>query len=149
MADGEPTKRRRTAAQLERQEKHFNMSVLDGLTYREIKAKTGASLETIVADIREEALRRADELGDRRESEKARSVAFYESIKVKALRKSELNDKILEKILAGEGGKVSDRSLEAALKAQERIDKIQGVDAPTKVDLGLQQLIDAINSDAD
>ncbi|MDB5069607.1 MAG: hypothetical protein JWM87_718 [Candidatus Eremiobacteraeota bacterium] len=141
---GQP--RARTAQQLERQEKAFLASVIDGKSVREIAAELGVDKDTVVSDIRHEEQRRADENAERREADKARSIAFYETVARRALRRAEISDEILEQIRDGAEceKKVSDRSFDAALKARERIDKLIGLDAPTKVDLGLQQLMDAL-----
>ncbi|MGD0052333.1 MAG: hypothetical protein ABSD03_11040 [Vulcanimicrobiaceae bacterium] len=122
------------------------MHVLDGKTIREIKAETGAALETIVADIRFEELRRADELAERREGEKARAIAYYENIGRRALQRAEIADDILEQIRNGAEceKKVNDRSFEAAIKARERIDKLLGLDAPTKGDAAIEKLVEAL-----
>ena len=46
--------------------------------------------------------------------------------------------------LAKDGGKVVDHTLDAMLKARERIDKILGIDAPTRIDIGLTSLLEAL-----
>lgn len=142
-----PTPRARTPQQLARQERAFAMSVLGGQSVRDIAAALGIDKDTAAADIRHEEQRRADELGVRRENEKARSVAFYESVADLALKRAAVSDEILVQIRDGTEceKKVSDRSYGDAIKARERIDKILGVDAPTRVDLGLQQLLDALD----
>lgn len=135
------TTRTRTPQQLERQEKAFHYSVVDGKTYREIALLLGCDKDTVTKDIRAEQERRSEEIAERREVEKARAVAFYERVIGKAMVKSD----ILDGLLLTPGSKVNDHSLEAAIKARERIDKVLGIDAPTKIDLGVQTLLDALD----
>ena len=120
------------------------MLSIDGMSLRQIAVELKIDKDTANRYVNAEAERRAEELGERRETEKARAVSFYTGVIVRALKKSDLNDQITEKILNGEDMKVTDRSLDAALKARERIDKILGVDAATKIDTGLQALIEAL-----
>lgn len=125
--------RARTAQQLARQERVFELSVLEGKTYREIMAELGIASDTLVDDMRYEEARRADELAARRETALARSVAFYDTVKKKALNRAD------NPLMPGDSGRYAD-----ALKAQERIDKLQGLDAPTRVDVGVVGLLAAI-----
>jgi len=161
-------KNRRTAKQLERQEKVFLLN-LQGISTRELARDFKCSQNTILADLRHEELRRSDELASRREGETARSVAMYQDVIRRALAKSDMYDAILASSMAkadkaaaeygdedparerrgktdyqAAGIHVTDRSLDAVLKAQERIDKIRGIDAPTKVEVGVQGLIEAL-----
>lgn len=160
-------KNRRTQHQLERQEKVF-MLHLQGITTRALAKQFNCSQPTILSDLRAEETRRSAELGERREAETAAAIAVYRDIYRRALAKSDMYDEVLasamerveliekgaEEDSLGEkrrkvdyqaaGIHVTDRSLDAALKAQERIDKIRGIDAPTKVELGVVGLIDAL-----
>ena len=141
-----PRKRGRTPAQLDRQSEIFDMSVCELLSYRQIIAAfkergESLSMDTVVADIRHEEQRRADELGARRETEKARSVAFYESVQREGMRLAKKSDDAFMQPLA--------RGLDSAVKARERIDKILGLDAPTKVELGIQSLLESLDVPAD
>lgn len=156
------TPRARTPQQLARQARAFQMSVVEDKSIREIAADLGVDKDTINSDIRHEGERRAAELADQRDVEKARSIAVYRHVIKLALAKGERYDQVV-KLITGEieidpdteqerqkkgtgGGKasVTDRTLGDIVAAQTRIDKLLGVDAPTKVDLGLQQLIDAL-----
>jgi hypothetical protein len=134
-----------TPLQRERQAKAFELSV-EGRTTRSIGAELGISEHTAAAYIRIEERRRAEELKSRRDTVTARSIQAYERIKEKALKRAGVCDDIIEQIKTGSSdARINDHSLDAALKAQERIDKIQGVDAPTKLDLGMQLLQDALD----
>jgi len=141
-----PKARRRTPAQCERQFRAFQLSVVDSKTVREIAAELGVDKATIVSDIRHEGERRADAIAERRSNEIGRSVSVYEAIFAKAMRKSAMADALVAKIIKGEGKgiKVSDRHLDAALKARERIDRVLGLEAAIKVDAGLNTLLDAL-----
>jgi hypothetical protein len=89
---------------------------------------------TVVQYLHEEELRRAAELGARREEEKARPVGFYSAVASKAID-------IAEKALSpGDSARLSE-----AIKARQRIDRIIGLDAPTRVDVGLDVLLNALN----
>lgn len=162
--------RPRTPHQLDRQEKCFTLSI-EGKSYRTIAAEMKIDMKTVMTDVAAEQQRRADELGARRETEKARAVATYENVIRRAVMKSEVMDRIADAAMAdvehareqerrrvdnGErppayeeqrdfGFKCNDRTLDAILKARERIDKVLGVDAPTKVDLGLSALLEALD----
>jgi hypothetical protein len=133
-------KNRRTAVQLERQEKAFLLNVIECRTIRQVAIDLGVSQETVISDIRHEMELRAKENESRREHDTAVSIARYQGVITKAEKKSELYDGI-----AGAGGKVVDHSLDAILKAQERIDKLLGLEAPSRIDLGLSTLLEAID----
>ncbi len=117
------------------------LSVTKGKSVREIGAELGVDKDTITSDLRHEQERRAEELGERREGEKVRAVTFYESIIGRAMAQSDRNDALLA---AGKGG-FSDRSLDVAIAARSRIDKLLGLDAPTRVDTGLEMLVAALD----
>ncbi len=123
----------RTPAQLERQERVFALSVMHGQTVRQIAKLLKIDLGTVLRDIRAEEARRSEELGERREGEKARAVAFYEGVADKALRIA-ANPK-----MPGDSGRLTD-----ALKARERIDKIIGLDAPVQMEVGIAAFLDAL-----
>jgi transposase len=158
------TPRARTPQQLARQDRAFHLSVVEGKSYREIAKELGCDKDTVTDDIRHESERRAAELDDAgmRQTAKAQSVAVYRHVIRLALAKGARYDQVV-KLITGEievdpeteaerqkkgtgGGKasVTDRTLGDIVAAQTRIDKLLGVDAPTRVDLGLQQLIDAL-----
>lgn len=123
----------RTPAQLERQERVFNMSVMQGLSARKIAEILQLDSKTVIKDLRSEEARRSEELGDRREAEKARAVAFYEGIANRAISIA------LSPQMPGDSGRLSE-----ALKARERIDKIIGIDAPVQIEAGLGAFLDAL-----
>lgn len=137
--------RARTPAQLERQEKAYALHI-EGLTYREIAEALKCDKDTVTRDIHAEWERRSSEIEERREFEKARAVNFYERVIGRAMKKSELYDTLLSERA---GAKVTDHTLDSAIKARERIDKILGIDAPTKIDLGLEKLVQALEADDD
>lgn len=138
--------RTRTAKQLARQERVFALSVLYDRSVRAISVEIGIAQSTVITDIRREQERRSVELGERREIEKVRAVAFYEGVIGRAIRKSDANDELIARAIADRTYdlRMNDRALESAIKARERIDKLLGLDAPTKIDLGLQTLLDAL-----
>lgn len=141
-SDTNPTPRQR-----ELQHKAFEMSVA-GRTTRSIGAELGVSEHTAADYIRIEERRRADELKHRRDTVTARSIGAYEHIKERALRRAAVCDDILGEIKAGTlDAKVLDHSLGEAIKAQERIDKIQGVDAPTRLDVNIETLKNALDGE--
>lgn len=144
-------KGRRSPQQLERQAKVFEYHVVEANTVRATAKQFSITTDTVISDVRYEAARRSDELAAKREHEKAVAVEFYSGIIRRALKRAKVSDDILDKILSDPffDAKISDRSLQDALNARERIDKIIGLDAPTKVDLGLQQLIDALGGGDD
>jgi IS30 family transposase len=137
---------------LERQERVFALSVMAGKSARAIALEIGVDRNTVMADLRYESRRRSTELGERREYEKARAIAFYEDIERRAIVKSDLWDEILRQVRDDDGADVNaarktvnDRSLDIAVKARERIDKLLGLDAPTRVEIGVQALLVAIS----
>ena len=134
-------KGRRTPAQLERQEQIYLMHLIDGKTQRAIAAEMKCSQWTVISDIRHEQARRSNEIADRREAETARAIAVYETIQREALQASRLCRTLLDE---RDGAKISDHYLSDALKARERQDKLLGIESATKVDLGLQVLLDAL-----
>lgn len=133
-------KERRTVIQKERQEKVFLRHV-GGETIRQIAADLRCSTATVTRDLRAEEARRADELAERRATETARAVAYYEEVARDAKRRGEFYDELLAE---RNGAKVSDHTLDARIQARTRIDKLLGIDAPTKIEVGVQALVDAL-----
>lgn len=129
-------KTRRTPAQLERQEKVYELSVCYGLTVRQIAATLQISLETVIADLRIEHKRREDEDPDRRARALRESVDFYTNVAREALTIAKKGR------MPGDSGRLGD-----AIKARERIDKLYGNDSPTKIDHGFRELEDALNGE--
>lgn len=138
---------RRTTKQLARQNDVYNRRIA-GQTINEIADDLGIDRKTVMRDERCEGELRAKELGERRSTEKAKAVNFYEHVASRALKRANVADEILEKIRDNIEfeGKVTDRSLDTALHARERIDKVMGVEEAVKVDLGIQPLLDALDS---
>lgn len=117
----------------------FLMSIVDGMSTREIGAVLDIDHHTAAKYIREESARRAKSLDATREQMVAEAVAFYDeasSLGIELARKS--TDAYMQPLVKG---------LDAAIKARERKDKILGLDAPVKVDMGLQELVNAINAE--
>jgi hypothetical protein len=83
---------------------------------------------TVVQHLHEEELRRADELVTRRQEEKARAVGFYSIVACKAIGIAERAQQ------PGDSGRLAE-----AIKARLRIDRIIGLDAPSRVDVGLDE----------
>ncbi len=137
------TPRARTQYQLDRQSECFMLSV-EGWSIRAIAQNKSLACNTVLADIKAEQAVRADQIRERAESEKARSVSFYESVAKRAIRKAEVCDRILDSIASGGDAKLTEKYLDTAIKARERIDKILGLDAPTKVEIGIATLIESL-----
>lgn len=123
------TARGRSAAQLDRQERAFALSVLDGKTYRVIAGLLGCDKDTVTRDIRAELTRRADEIADRRELEQAQHLALIEDLYQKAMAASST---------PGTG------AFSSAGKALEMRAKLLGLDAPARPDVALQTLVEAL-----
>jgi hypothetical protein len=121
--------RRRTALQLSRQEQVFELSVLQGKTIRQISAQLEITQETVIKDLRAEEARRSEELAAQRENAQARHLGMIDHLFERSM---DLRG------IPGTG------ALGAAAKAVEMRAKILGLDAPTKVDLGVQALWDAL-----
>jgi hypothetical protein len=126
--------REKTAFQLQRAEQIYDLFVTGSSTRRIVAELTtpgpdGAAPRfahldrgTVLRDIREERQRRVEKDGEKSELHRADAVALYGIIK--------------ERALADE----SCSHLFEALKAQERIDRILGIDQPVKLDIRLGDL---------
>lgn len=125
---GTTHKREKTPAQKTLQEQAFYLHI-EGQTVREIGAELGINYKTAARYVREEERLRAKEFEENREAERARRVARWQQI-------SRQCDTYVS--VPGSG------ALGAKAKAEENIDKILGVAAPTKIDLGIQGLVDAL-----
>jgi hypothetical protein len=123
--------RARSAKQLERQERAFALS-LDGLTHREIAAALSIDKKTAARDIAAEAQRRADELGDRRETEQAIHLARLDRL----YRRAEALERV-----PGIG------ALATCAKILEQRARLLGLDAPTKLDSAMDGLLRALDVD--
>jgi transposase len=129
--DQKGSARARSSAQLERQERAFALH-LDGLTHREIAAAMGIDKKTVARDLAAEAERRADELHDRREAEAAIHLARLDRL----YRRAEALERV-----PGSG------ALATCARVLELRAKVLGLDAATKVDVGMQGLLDALDAD--
>lgn len=138
------TSRARNPRQLERQNKAYNLHLVDN-SYDTIAAELGVDRKTVMRDIKAEAKLRAAELGERRATEIARSVDLYAEVIARAGKRAKLADEILEKIKNGSEARVTDQSLQVMINARERIDKVLGVEAAVKIDVGMQPLLEALN----
>lgn len=117
------------------QEQAFLLNVVGGKSCREIAAILGIGKNTASQYIRAESERRAAEIAADRKKLQADSVAFYDEIAAKGVALAEKADgAFMQPLIKG---------LDSALKARERRDKILGLDAPTKIDLGLKDLLQA------
>lgn len=132
-----PGQRTRTSGQLhaveraQLQEKAFYLSV-EGKTCRQIGEILGINKTTASEYIRAEEALRAEELGAQREAEKARRIARLQHL-------SKLAEE--SRSIPGSG------AFGACGKFEEMINRILGVDAPTKIDLGLETLFSAFDND--
>jgi transposase len=113
------------------QEQAFYLSI-EGKTCREIAKVLNIDKTTASKYIRAEEQIRADELAGRREAEKARRIARLQKLSKIAEDKADI---------PGSG------ALGACGKFEEMINRILGVDAPTKVEVGIQALVDALNEE--
>jgi transposase-like protein len=122
----------RTPEQIERQERAFNLSVLDGLSVREIAIELKCSTNTVLEDLAHEQERWATVLDpDMVNAERIRAIAFYRHIGFEALRLAKQADGIEtlgdpdgdEPVrLVSKSGLI--RGFDAAIKARTRIDAL-------------------------
>jgi transposase-like protein len=124
-------RKERTGKQLERQERCFRLSIEQNKSMREIALELGITNNTVASDIRAELERRHKENADQRKYEVTRAVAFYERMIALALT-FEPDEEDAEKDRIK---RIPDRSINTAIKARERIDKILGLEAPTKMEI--------------
>jgi hypothetical protein len=116
--------------QLSIQEQAFYMSVMKNMNVRQIGEALGIDKTTAAKYIRQEEERRAAELGQGRELRKARAIAFYEGVGLEALQRA--------KKAFGE------RCYSDVIKARERIDKLEGLEAPVDVNIGVEELLNSL-----
>lgn len=110
-----------------------------GYGVRDIGQALGINKDTASKYVREETERLRERLQSDRDTQAAEAIAFYDEIAVLGIelaRKS--TDAFMQPLVKG---------LDAAVKARERKDKILGLDAPTKIDLGLQKLFAAFDEE--
>lgn len=125
----------RTPAEMKRllrQEEVFRKRIIERRTVRAVAEEMGLCLQTVIDDCKAELQRRADELADRRETEKVEQLSMVEDLYLQSLAMREV---------PGSG------ALGAAGKALEMRARILGLDAPTKVDVGLQKLFAAFDDE--
>lgn len=141
VAERKKPGKRGTALTNKLQEEAFLLNVMEGLSCREIAERMGIDKDTAAKYIRVETERRAKELGGERDKHTARAVAFYSTVAAKAVKLADKADAAFMQPLV--------KGLDSAIHARERIDKLLGLDAPTKIDMGLQSLIDALGAGDD
>lgn len=123
------------------QEQAFFLNVIEAKSCRQIAEVMGIAPDTASKYIRAEGKRRAADLEATYESEKARSIAFYDEVAARGLTLAQkADDAFMQPLIKG---------LDSAVHARERRDKILGLDAAVKIDAGLQPLIDALTSAGD
>ena len=122
--------RARTPAQLERQEKAYHASVVLQMSHRAIAKELKVDKDTIADDIRHESRARVEANAANREYNQANALAMLAEVIRRALRRDSR-------------GQVGDRSLDTIVRAQEQIHKLLGLDAPTKVEVGIQDFLKA------
>lgn len=130
----------RSAFQLARQEACYELHIM-GYSHRRIAAELTAPPKgaeprytrldrgTVARDIEAERKRRVEIAGEKADAYRADSVAFYEAIKQKAIEASDHS-----------------RWVSEGVKAQERIDRIRGIDQPIKLETGLERLWQKIDA---
>jgi hypothetical protein len=142
-----PTKQRKAAtrkgpkkgktALIERQRRQlmvFTMFYVDGKTYDEITVETGHSSATIAADLKAETARRAEAIAEDRDVQIGIQLAMVEDLRRKSLD---------ARLFPGTG------AFGAAAKSIELRAKLLGLDAPSKVDVTLQNLVDSLKESDD
>ena len=120
---------------LNRQEQVFEMSVMYGMTVRQIARMLRASLTTIIADLKRETLIRVEAQKAREDHESQIAIEFYTDIARQA--QNAARDPVFP-------GDVS--QFGTAVKARERIDRIKGIDAPVRIDAGIDGLVAALSA---
>jgi len=120
----------------------------DGFSVRQIAAQLQINKDTVSLYIHAERTKRADDINADREARKTEAIGFYQGIKRRALRMHDTIQQTLETISEAtnyEGQlRIHEHYLSDATKAQERIDKIEGLDAPLKIDGTLRALSEAL-----
>jgi hypothetical protein len=134
-----------TPRQRELREKAFYLHI-EGHSYRAIGQILEIHPDTAGKYVRAEYELRVVEFDKNRDEATFRAWAFYESVKRRAIKRAEAYDAAMG---AGTAKGLSDNSFMAALKAQERIDKILGVDSPSKLDDSLRRLAEALQEPDD
>lgn len=121
--------RKRTERQLARQAQVFELYV-SGKTLIKIARELGiGSLHTVIADIRAESELRAAENAKTRESDTALQLARLDNLYNEATGRFDLQ---------------GTSALPTAAKVLEMRAKLLGLDAPTKVEVGIQTLLNAL-----
>ncbi len=120
----------RSARQLSRQERAFELSVIEGLTTAQIARELGISEPTVRGDLRAEETLRIAENEETRSAEQVRQLMLVQDV-IKEARASRNRP--------GTG------AFSAMTKGIEMRAKLLGLDAPTKIELGVAQLLEAIS----
>lgn len=124
----------RTAKRRELQEQVYLARVIEHLTVRQVAEKLGIATETVMAYEKAEQVRRVDEIASQREEQQANHLALIDDLHRSAMAL---------RSVPGTG------SLAAAAKAIEMRAKILGLDAPTRIDIGVQRLVEAFEPAAE
>lgn len=126
--------RARTAKQLDRQEKAFVLSVVDGLSTRAIAKQLRVDRKTVQSDVRFEAERRAEEIEQRRATEQAMQVTRLDHLFRRGMELAKT---------PGAGG------LSAAAKSLEMRARLLGLDRVDKKDDVMDKLLQALDGNYD
>jgi predicted transcriptional regulator len=122
-------------------EQAFMLNVVHGKTCRQIAELLGINKETASIYIREESKRRTASLDAERDSQTARAVAFYDNVAAIGIELAQKShEPFMQQLIKG---------LDTAVKARERKDKLLGLDAPTKIEVGLEDLLKAVSAGDD
>lgn len=120
----------RSAKLLNRQERAFELSVIEGMSVPQIARTLGVSEFTVRSDMRAEEVIRIAESEETRSAEQIRQLMLVQDV-IKEARASRNRP--------GTG------AFSAMTKGIEMRAKLLGLDAPTKIELGVAQLLEAIS----
>ncbi len=120
----------RSAKLLNRQERAFELSVIEGMSVPQIARTLGVSEFTVRSDIRAEEVIRIAESEETRSAEQVRQLILVQDV---------INEARASRNRPGTG------AFSAMTKGIEMRAKLLGLDAPTKVELGVSQLLEAIS----
>ena len=113
--------RARNAKQIARQRECYRLRTVEWLTYLQIAERVGINKETVIADIRAESAVRASADAEEQAAAKAEHLDTLRSIAAKA---------------NADRDKPGTGAYAALTKCAEMIAKVQGLEAPSKIDFG-------------
>jgi hypothetical protein len=168
-------KGRRTPQQLARQARVYDMNVLECMTIREIAAELEISTHTVESDLRAEEALRVEHLANEKESAQKRAVDTYQNIIRRARNRGFVNAELVttldgaleeggvpdpedraawaeyqeKKRRRKEAAQVVEEMLVVEIKARERIDKLLGLEAATKLDPVVGDLVSVLTGGFD